>query len=51
VSFFIPDAAYVEAEEHVTALVIQRRGDPKKAVALLHALGSLMERIGSDLYR
>jgi predicted nucleic acid-binding protein len=28
----------------------QRRGDPKKAVALLHALGSLMERVGSDVY-
>jgi predicted nucleic acid-binding protein len=50
VSFFIPEAAYVEAEEHVRALVIQRGGDPKKALTLLHALGSLMDRIGSDVY-
>jgi predicted nucleic acid-binding protein len=50
VSFFVPEAAYAEAEEHLAALVIQRGGDPKKALALLHALGALMEPIGSDTY-
>jgi len=49
-SFFLPEAAYAEAEEHLPALVIKRGGDPEKALALLRSLRSLMVPIGSDVY-
>jgi len=49
-SFFVPEVAYAEAEEHLAALVIKRGGDPEKALALLRSLGQLMELIGSDVY-
>jgi predicted nucleic acid-binding protein len=50
VSFFVPDSAYAEAEEHLAALVIKHGGDPEKALALLRSLGRLVERIGSEVY-
>jgi predicted nucleic acid-binding protein len=50
VSFFVPEAAHAEAEEHLRALVIERAGDPEKALALLTSLRQLMEVIGSDTY-
>jgi len=49
VSFFVPEVAYAEAEKHLPSLVI-KRGDPGKALALLHSLGSLVELIGSEVY-
>ena len=49
-SFFVPEAAYVEAEEHLARLVIKRGGDPEKAIAFLRALRELVEVIGSDVY-
>lgn len=49
-SFFLPEAGYAEAEEHLPVLVIKRGGDPEKALALLRALRSLMVPIGSDVY-
>lgn len=51
VSFFVPESAYAEAEEHLAALVIKRAGDPEKALALLRSLGRLIELIGSEVYR
>ena len=39
VLFFVPEPAYVEAEEHLPALVIKRGGDPEKTLALLRSLG------------
>jgi len=33
VSFFIPEVAYCEAEEHLAALVVKRGGDPGKALS------------------
>ena len=36
VTFFIPEAAYAEAEEHLPRLVTKRGGDPEKALAFLH---------------
>ena len=45
-TFFVPDVAYAEAEEHVPALVIRRGGDPEKAVRLLRSLRGLVELIG-----
>ena len=50
VSFFVPEAAYAEAEEHLPRLFIKRGGDPDKALALLGALRNLVELIGSDVY-
>ncbi len=50
VSFFVPEVAFAEAEEHLPALVIKRGNDPGKALAFLHTLGRLLEVIGSDVY-
>jgi predicted nucleic acid-binding protein len=49
-TFFVPDIAFAEAEEHLPALVTKRVGDPQKALALLHSLGSLVEQIGDEVY-
>jgi len=50
VSFFVPEAAYAEAEEHLPRLVIKRAGNPERAFAFLRALRHLMELVGSDVY-
>jgi predicted nucleic acid-binding protein len=50
VSFFVPEVAYCEAEEHLAALVVKRGGDPDKALALLRSLGRLLERVGGEVY-
>ena len=49
VSFFVPEAAYAEAEEHLPRLAIKRGGDPEMALAFLRALRHLVELIGSDV--
>jgi hypothetical protein len=49
-TFLVPEAAVVEAEEHLAALVVRRGGDPEKALTLLRALSGLMEQIGSEVY-
>lgn len=49
-SFFVPDLAYAEAEEHLPTLVTKRGGDPGKALKFLQLLSALMHRIGSELY-
>ena len=50
VSFFVPEVAYTEAEEHLPALVTKRGGDPKIALAFLHSLAHLVEAIGREIY-
>lgn len=50
VSFFVPEVAYAEAEEHLPTLVIKRGGDPGKALALVHSLGGLVELIENEVY-
>ncbi len=50
VTFFVPAAAYAEAEEHLPRLVIKRGGDPEKALALLRAVRELVEVIESEFY-
>ncbi len=50
VSFFVPEVAFAEAEEHVPTLVIKRSGDPDKALRFLHSLRGLVEPIGSEVY-
>jgi predicted nucleic acid-binding protein len=50
VSFFVPEAAYAEAEEHPPTLVVKRGGDPEKALALLRSLRPLVVLIGREVY-
>ena len=50
VSFFVPEAAYAEAEEHLAELVAKHSGDPDKAHAFLRELRQLVELVGSDVY-
>lgn len=50
VSFFVPEAAYAEAEDHLSGVVVKRGGDPEKALSFLRALRSLVELIGRDVY-
>lgn len=50
VSFFVPETAYSEAEEHLTTLVVRRGGHPEKALALLRSLGGLVDLIGAEVY-
>lgn len=49
-SFFVPEVAYAEAEEHLPALVVRRGGDPDKALRFLRRLRGLVDLIGSDIY-
>src|SRR5579872_6986837 len=41
VSFFIPETAYAEAEEHLAILVVKHGGDPAKALAFLRSIAAL----------
>ena len=50
VSCFVPQLAYLEAEEHLAALVNKRRGDPAKALHLLRAIASLGGFVGAEVY-
>lgn len=50
ISFFVPESTYAEAEEHLAALVVQRGGDPSKAVRLLRSMAALGTVVNRDLY-
>jgi hypothetical protein len=50
VSFFIPETAYAEAEEHLARLVAKHGGDPAKALAFLRSIAALGTLVGLDLY-
>lgn len=50
ISFFIPETAYNEAEEHLAALVIKRGGDPVIALRSLRAMAALGTIASHDLY-
>lgn len=50
ISFFVPETAYAEAEEHLAALVVKRGGDPSKAVRLLRSMAALGTVVHRDLY-
>lgn len=50
VSFFVPELAYAEAEEHLPSLVLRRGGDPQKALKLLRSICDLMELVSSEVY-
>lgn len=50
VTFFVPETAYAEAEEHLAALVVKRGGDPAKAMVALKAMAALASMVGDDIY-
>ncbi len=50
ISFFVPESAYGEAEEHLAALVIKRGGDPAKGLASLRSMAALGTIVSQDLY-
>jgi predicted nucleic acid-binding protein len=50
VSFFVPESAFKEAEEHLPALAARHDGDPHKVLAVLHSLAIFIEVLGSDVY-
>ena len=50
ISIFIPQAAYLEAQEHLPALVIKHGGDPAKALLLLHAVAQHCDLVGPDVH-
>src|ERR1700760_3237407 len=49
-SFFVPESAYLEAEEHLAVLILDRGGDPAKGLALLRAVVSLADLVSADVY-
>ena len=50
ISFFIPETAYAEAEEHLAMLVVKRGGDPAIAMASLRSMAALGTVTSQDLY-
>ena len=50
ISFFVPETAYAEAEEHLAELVVKRGGDPAKALVSLKAMAALATLVGDDIY-
>ena len=50
VTFFIPESALSEAEEHLAVLAVKRGGDPLPVLALLRSLAELAEVVGPDVY-
>lgn len=50
ISFFIPETAFAEAEEHLAALVIKRGGEPEKALRLLRSVAALGAVVSREVY-
>ena len=50
ISFFIPETAYAEAEEHLAMLVVKRGGDPAIAMASLRSMAAHGTVPSQDLY-
>ena len=50
ISFFVPEPAYEEAEQHLAALVVKRGGDPTQALATLRSMAALGTVVSQDLY-
>jgi predicted nucleic acid-binding protein len=50
ISFFVPETAYAEAEEHLAALATKRGSDPEKALATLRPMAELGTVAGLELY-
>lgn len=50
ISFFVPETAYAEAEEHLVALILKRGGDPAKGLASLRSMAAMGTIVSQDLY-
>ena len=46
ISFFLPETAYPEAEEHLAALVVKRGGDPGKGAGCFEGNGRARHHCG-----
>jgi predicted nucleic acid-binding protein len=51
ISFFVPETAYAEAEEHLTTLICNRGGDPEAGLISLRSMAALGTIVSPDLYR
>ena len=49
-SFFVPEIAYGEAEEHLARLVVKRGGNAEIALASLRAMAALGTILAPDVY-
>jgi predicted nucleic acid-binding protein len=49
-SFFIPETAYLEAEEHLSTLIARRGGDPAKGLLSLSSISALGTILSSETY-
>jgi predicted nucleic acid-binding protein len=49
-TFFLPESAYLEAEEHLAVLISDRGGDPAKGMALLRAIVSVIDLVSAEVY-
>jgi predicted nucleic acid-binding protein len=49
-SFFVPELALSEAQEHLATLVTRRGGNPENAVRLLDAMVGLVDLVSPDIY-
>lgn len=50
ISFFVPETALAEAQEHLATLVVKRGGDPVKAMVTLRAMAALGTVVSQDVY-
>ena len=50
VTLFVPETAYAEAEEHLEALILQRRGNVLAAHATLRSMAALCTVVGLEIY-
>jgi len=50
ISFFIPEPAYAEAEEHLALLVEKRGGNTVIALSAVRSMAALGTIVGQDLY-
>jgi predicted nucleic acid-binding protein len=48
--FFAPDVAFDEAHEHLPAILKKRGIDAAAALAILDAVGGLVQKVESDIY-
>ncbi len=49
-TFFVPENASAEAEEHLSRLMTERGGDPEYALITLRALLALCELVDGEVY-
>lgn len=51
VTFFVPETAYAEAEEHLAALVVKRGGNAAKGLASLRSVAAITTVVDLEFYK